>query len=136
VAPQRDQHVQAQASESLEPGALGQRTEHTRGQIFIPAPHAAQFGVRAAPEQWGKHHPDDFSQKLLLAVQAPFDLSHEVFRQPHVTEGLLEGLGGVLRLAAGIVQDGHCITIACNAIRACTLASRSLKQRRVAQSAR
>ena len=35
-----------------------------------------------------------------MAVQAPFDLGHEVFRQPQVIEGLLEGLGGVLRLAA------------------------------------
>jgi hypothetical protein len=33
-------------------------------------------------------------------VQAPFDLGHEVFRQPQVIEGLLEGLDGVLRLAA------------------------------------
>jgi hypothetical protein len=36
----------------------------------------------------------------LLAAQAPFDLGHEVFRKPQVIEGLLEGLGGVLRLAA------------------------------------
>jgi hypothetical protein len=35
-----------------------------------------------------------------LAAQTPFDLGHEVFRQPQVIEGLLEGLGGVLRLAA------------------------------------
>jgi hypothetical protein len=35
-----------------------------------------------------------------LAVQAPFDLGHEVFRESQVIEGLLEGLGGVLRLAA------------------------------------
>ena len=36
----------------------------------------------------------------MLAVQAPFDLGHEVFRQPQVIEGPLEGLSGVLRLAA------------------------------------
>jgi hypothetical protein len=35
----------------------------------------------------------------VLAAQAPFDLSHEVFRKPQVIEGLLEGLCGVLRLA-------------------------------------
>jgi hypothetical protein len=35
-----------------------------------------------------------------LAVQAPFDLGHEVCRQPQIIEGLLEGRGGVLRLAA------------------------------------
>ena len=36
----------------------------------------------------------------MLAAQARFDLGHEVFRQPQVIEGLLEGLGSVLRLAA------------------------------------
>jgi len=36
----------------------------------------------------------------VLAPQAPFDLSHEVFRKPQIIEGLLEGRGGVLRLAA------------------------------------
>jgi hypothetical protein len=40
------------------------------------------------------------AQELVLAVQAPFDLGDEIFRQPQVLEGLLEGLGGVLRLAA------------------------------------
>ncbi|MFL5513103.1 MAG: hypothetical protein ACJ8CN_11820, partial [Gemmatimonadales bacterium] len=72
----------------------------TAHEVFIPAPYAAQFGVRTAPEQGGTHHPNDFSQELVLAVQAPFDLGHEVFRQPQVIESLLEGLGGVLRLAA------------------------------------
>ena len=52
------------------------------------------------PNRGGTHHPDDFSQELVLAVQAPFDLGHEVFRQPQVIEGLLEDLGSVLRLAA------------------------------------
>ena len=35
-----------------------------------------------------------------MAAQAPFDLGHEVFRKPQGIEGLLEGLDGVLRLAA------------------------------------
>jgi hypothetical protein len=35
-----------------------------------------------------------------LAPQASFKLGHEVFRKAQVIEGLLEGLGGVLRLAA------------------------------------
>ena len=39
-----------------------------------------------------------------MAAQAAFDLGHEVFRQPQVIEGLLEGLGGVLRLAAVALQ--------------------------------
>ena len=36
----------------------------------------------------------------MLAPQASFDLGHEVFRQPQIIEGLLEGRGGMLRLAA------------------------------------
>jgi hypothetical protein len=35
----------------------------------------------------------------VLAAQAPFDLGHEVIRQRQVIEGLLEGFGGMLRLA-------------------------------------
>jgi hypothetical protein len=35
-----------------------------------------------------------------LASQTPFDLGHEVFRQPQIIEGLLEGLSGLLGLAA------------------------------------
>ena len=33
-------------------------------------------------------------------LKAPFDLGQEVFRQPQVIEGLLEGFGGLLRLVA------------------------------------
>jgi hypothetical protein len=36
----------------------------------------------------------------VLAAQTSFDLGHEVFRKPQVIESLLEGFGGVLRLAA------------------------------------
>ena len=35
-----------------------------------------------------------------MTSQAPGDLGHEVFRQPELIEGLLEGLRGVLRLTA------------------------------------
>jgi hypothetical protein len=99
VTPQRHQHLQTQASQSLEPGALGQRAEQAGGQVLVPPAHTTQFRVGAAPEQRGTHHPDDFPQELVLAAQAPFDLGHEVLRKPQVIEGLLEGLGGVLRLA-------------------------------------
>jgi hypothetical protein len=74
--------------------------EQTRRQVFIPAPHAAEFGVGAAPKQWGTHHTHDFAQQLLLAAQASGDLGHEVIRQPQGIESLLESFGGVLRLAA------------------------------------
>ena len=40
----------------------------------------------------------------MLAAQAPCDLGHEVFRKPQGIEGLLKGLGGVLRLAAVTLQ--------------------------------
>jgi hypothetical protein len=40
----------------------------------------------------------------VLAPQAPFDLGHEVVRQPQVIERLLEGLGGVLCLAAVVLE--------------------------------
>src|SRR5262245_44272549 len=72
----------------------------TAHEILIPASHPAQFGIGTAPEQRGTHHPDDFPQKLVLAVQASFDLGHEVFRQPQVIEGLLKGFSGLLRLVA------------------------------------
>src|SRR5262249_61117320 len=48
----------------------------------------------------GTHHSTKLAQQLLLAPYAAFDLGHEVFRQPQVIEGLLEGLSGPLRLAA------------------------------------
>ena len=67
MTPQRDQHLHPQASEPLEPGAFGQRPEQTRREIFVPAPHAAQFGVRATAKEGGHIIPDDFAQQLLLA---------------------------------------------------------------------
>jgi hypothetical protein len=53
-----------------------------------------------APEQWGAHHTNNLAQQLLLTLYAPCDLGHEVFRKPQVIDGLLEGFGGMLRLAA------------------------------------
>src|SRR5215475_11947547 len=100
VAPQGDQHLQAQAAESLDPGPFGQCTEQTRGQVFIPAPYAAQLGVGATPEERGKHHTDDLAQQFLLAPQTPCDLGDQVFGEPQVLQSLVKGLSGLLRLAA------------------------------------
>jgi hypothetical protein len=50
-----------------------------------------------------------------LAAQAPFDLGHEVFRKPQLIEGLLEGHGGVLRLAA----------VTCEALLRCAITASS-----------
>jgi hypothetical protein len=51
----------------------------------------------------------------LLAAQAPFDLSHEVFRKSQIIEGSLKGFGGVLRLAA----------ITCEALLRCAITASS-----------
>jgi hypothetical protein len=100
VTPQWDQHLHTQAAKPLDPGALGQRSKQTRGQVFIPAPHPAQFGVGTTPEERGKHHTDDLAQQLFLTSQTPFDLGHEVFGETQGMESLLQGLGGLLCLAA------------------------------------
>jgi hypothetical protein len=40
------------------------------------------------------------TQELLLAAQAAFNLGYQVFGEAQVIQGLLQDLGGVLRLAA------------------------------------
>jgi hypothetical protein len=50
-----------------------------------------------------------------LAPHASFNLGHEVFRKLQVIKGLLEGLGGLLCLAA----------IPCEALLRCAVATRS-----------
>jgi hypothetical protein len=100
VTPQRDQHLQTQAPEPLEPSALGQCTEQAGGEVLIPAPHAAQLGVGTAAKERRNHDTNDFAQELFLTLQTPFDLGCEVCRKPQGIEGLLESLSGVLRLAA------------------------------------
>src|SRR5262249_43228951 len=78
-APQRYQYLYAQASQALDPGAFGECTEQPRGEVFIPSPYAAEFRVGATAKERRTHHPDDFPQEFVLAAQAPFDLSHQVF---------------------------------------------------------
>jgi hypothetical protein len=72
---------------------------HTQGQVFIPAPHTAQFGVGAAPKQRRTHHANDFAQELFLTPQTPFDLGYQVCGEAQVMESLLQDLGGMLCLA-------------------------------------
>jgi hypothetical protein len=112
IALQRDQYLQTQASESLEPGAFGQCPEQTRGEVFIPASHAAEFGVRATAKEWRKHDANDFAQELFLTSQTPFDFGHEVMRKPQGIEGLLEGLSSLLRLAAITCEARLCLQVA------------------------
>ena len=57
-----------------------------------------------------------FAQELFLTAQTPFDLGHEVLRQPQVIEGLLEGFSGLLRLTA----------ITCEALLRCAAATLSV----------
>ena len=117
AAPQWDQHLHAQASESFEPGAFGERAEQTRGQVSIPAPYAAQFRIGAAPEQRRTHHPDDFPQELVPAHSALRSRSRGLQAAPG--HRVLEGLGGVLRLAAisceALLRFGRrrCLALAC-----------------------
>jgi hypothetical protein len=53
----------------------------------------------AAPKEGGKHEAEDFSEKLLLGVQAAFDLDDEVIRQAHIVEGSVQGVEIALGLA-------------------------------------
>src|SRR5439155_22524145 len=41
VTPQRDQHVQAQASEPFDPGALGQCADYAGWLVIVPSQHSA-----------------------------------------------------------------------------------------------
>src|SRR5215475_12801509 len=53
----------------------------------------------AAPKEGGKHEAEDFSEKLLLGVQAAFDLDNEVIRHAHVVESLVQSVDIALGLA-------------------------------------
>ena len=59
-----------------------------------------QCHAASATKQRGKHHTTHSAQQLLLAPQAPFDLGHQAVGEAQGTEGLLQGLGGLLRLEA------------------------------------
>src|SRR5712691_13500940 len=74
MAPQRDEHLQPQASEPIEPGALGQRPENLWGHVLVPPAHAREFGGGATAKEAREHHAKDFPQQPLLASQAAFDL--------------------------------------------------------------
>jgi hypothetical protein len=43
---------------------------------------------------------DDFTQELVLVVQAACDLGHDGLRQGQVLQGVVQGLGGPWRLAS------------------------------------
>src|SRR5262249_16845607 len=80
---------------------------------YIPlARHAAQLGVGATTKQGRAHHPNDFSQELVLAAQTPFDLGYQVFREAQILESLLQDLGSVLRLAAVTLKALLCFEAA------------------------
>ena len=54
----------------------------------------------AAAKERGEHDPDDFAQKLLLRLQAAFDLSHQGIGKPQIRQGLMDGLDIALGLGA------------------------------------
>src|SRR4029450_5809731 len=98
MTPQRDEHLQPQASKPLEPGALGQCPENLGRQVLVPAAHAREFRGGATAKEGREHHTKDFPQQPLLASQAAFDLLDEIVRQANVMQGLVEGRDGPLCL--------------------------------------
>ena len=96
VTPEGDQDVLAKLAQPFDPGAFGQSTQHTRGQILIPAAHAGEFIGAGAAKEGGKHEAKDFAQEFLLGFQAPFDLHHEMVGQAHIVEGLMQRVDGAL----------------------------------------
>jgi hypothetical protein len=63
-------------------------------------------------EQGRTHHAKDFAQELLLTLQTPFDLGHQVVGEAQVIESLFHDLGGVLRLAAIMCEALLCLAAA------------------------
>ena len=90
MAPKGSQDILAELAQPLEPGALGQGAQDTRGQILIPSAHAGEFIGAGAAKEGGKHEAKDFAQQLLLGSQAAFDLDDEVVGQAQVMEGLMQ----------------------------------------------
>jgi hypothetical protein len=86
-----------------------------RGQIFVPAPHPAEFRVCSAAKEGRTHHTDDLTQQFLLAAQAALNFSDQVPREIQVMERLFHDLGRMLRLAA----------ITCEALLCCAAATLS-----------
>jgi hypothetical protein len=100
MAPNRDEYLQTQAPQPLEPGAFGQSPQQPRGDVLVPASYAGELMALAAAKERGKHDPDDFAQELLLRLQSAFDLSHQGIRETQVLQGLMDGLDIALGLGA------------------------------------
>jgi len=104
MAPNGDEHLKAQAPQSLEPGSFGQSAEKLRRDILVPSTHACEFMAMSASKECGKHEANDFAQQLLLSPQAAFDLGHQGIWEIQILQGLMEGLDIVLGLSALLLK--------------------------------
>src|SRR5712692_2634587 len=67
-APDRLQHLQAQASQPLEPGAFGQRAAEPGRPVRVPATPATECRGGPTATERGKPHPDHRAQALVVAA--------------------------------------------------------------------
>src|SRR4030095_14403653 len=99
MAPQGAEDIVAELPQALEPGALGQGGQDTRGEILVPSPCTRQLMGTAAPKERGKHEAEDFPEELLLGAQTAFDPDDEVIGDAKIIKGLVERLDIPLGLA-------------------------------------
>src|SRR5215468_7841029 len=92
MAPYAQQNLKAQAPQAFEPRAFGQRIQEFGRDVFVQTPYAGEFMRMSSAKERGKHDPHDFTQELLLRLQAAFDLGHERLGDPQVVESLMDGL--------------------------------------------
>ena len=60
--------------------------------MLVPSAHAREFMAMSASKEGGKHEADDFTQQLLLGLQAAFNLGYQSIGKIQVFEGLMDGL--------------------------------------------
>jgi hypothetical protein len=87
---------------------FGRQCQHTRPFLAEKSKAYYAYWVLSKNAKWIKS-----SLELLLAPQAPFNLGDQVFGEAQVMKGLLQGLGGLLRLTAVTLQAlPHCAAAA------------------------
>jgi hypothetical protein len=104
VAPNGEEHLKAQASQSLKPGACGQSAQPPGRDRLVPAAHAREFMARSASKERGKQEADDFAPPLLWGLQAACHLGDQRLGTIQVFEGLMEGLERVLGLSTLLLE--------------------------------
>src|SRR2546422_431087 len=104
VAPNGEEHLKAQASQSFQPGSFGQSAQQPGRDLLVPSAHAREFMAMSASKERGKHEADDFAQQLLLGLQAAFNLGYQRIGKIQVFEGLMDGLDRVLGLSTLLLE--------------------------------